>query len=158
MVGRIRIFPLPTTRFPLEVISVKRIGFRGRLFLILLSFALVPAIILTLAWATTSFWILPRLSATAAWDSTAATGSRAIAVARTHKLSPADSAAIVDHEQTLRVSLLRSKQASFYFRQMAIAFAVAAVLAFGILLLVSSRVAGHLSRNLSRPLQEIVGW
>src|SRR5262249_11314995 len=29
---------------------------------------------------------------------------------------------------------------------------------FLLLLLVSSRVAGHLSRNLSRPLKELVGW
>jgi signal transduction histidine kinase len=31
-------------------------------------------------------------------------------------------------------------------------------MAFAVLLVVSSRVAGHLSRSLSRPLQELVGW
>jgi signal transduction histidine kinase len=36
---------------------------------------------------------------------------------------------------------------------MALAFSL-----FAVLLLVASKVAGHLSRNLSRPLQELVGW
>src|SRR5437867_1714879 len=38
---------------------VRRIGFRGRLFLILLSFALVPSIVLTVACAATSWEALP---------------------------------------------------------------------------------------------------
>jgi signal transduction histidine kinase len=36
--------------------------------------------------------------------------------------------------------------------------AVVAVLALGVLVVVSSRVAGHLSRQLSRPIDELVGW
>lgn len=135
---------------------MRRIDFRGRLFLILLFFALVPSIVLTLSWATTSWWALPM--GTGAWDSTAATGARALAVARSRRLSPADSATLAEHEQTLRVSLMRSKQAGFTFRRMAILIAVASLIAFAVLLVVSSRVAGHLSRSLSRPLQELVGW
>jgi two-component system nitrogen regulation sensor histidine kinase NtrY len=135
---------------------VKRIDFRGRLFLILLFFALVPTIVLTLSWASTSWWALPM--GTGAWDSTAATGARALAVARSGRLSPADSVTLAEHEQTLRVSLMRSKQAGFTFRRMAILIAVASVIAFALLLVVSSRVAGHLSRSLSRPLQELIGW
>lgn len=135
---------------------MSRIDFRGRLFLILLFFALVPSIVLTLSWATTSWWALPM--GTGAWDSTAATGARALAVARSRRLSPADSATLAEHEQTLSVSLMRSKQAAFTLRRMAILIAVASVIAFALLLVVSSRVAGHLSRSLSRPLQELVGW
>ena len=33
--------------------SVKRVGFRGRLFLILLGFALIPSILTSLAWSAT---------------------------------------------------------------------------------------------------------
>ncbi|HJQ20824.1 MAG TPA: HAMP domain-containing sensor histidine kinase [Gemmatimonadaceae bacterium] len=135
---------------------MKRIGFRGRLFLILLSFALVPSIVLTLAWGTTSWLALPI--GVGAWDSTAASGARVIAIARTHPLNRRDSVAVADHERALKIGLLRSKQASFTFRRMAIAAALAALIAFAVLLVVSSRVAGHLSRSLSRPLQEVVGW
>ena len=135
---------------------MNRIGFRGRLFLILLFFALIPSIVLTFAWATTTWWAVPI--GTGAWDSTAATGARALAVARSHSLSKADSITLAQHEQTLRESLMRSKQAGFTFRRVAIVIAIASLVAFGILLLVSSRVAGHLSRSMSRPLQELVGW
>lgn len=136
---------------------MRRIGFRDRLFLILLSFALIPSIVLTVAWAATSWWG-PRVISTAAWDSTATTGARALEVARSQRLAAADSAALARHEETLRENHLRATQAGFYFRQIAIVLAVSALLAFAVLLVVSSRVAGHLSRSLSRPLQELVGW
>ncbi|MEX2154092.1 MAG: ATP-binding protein [Gemmatimonadaceae bacterium] len=137
---------------------MKRIGFRGRLFLILLLFAMVPSIVLSLAWAATSWWNLPYVGTTAAWDSTAVTGARALEVARSQRLSQLDSALLARHEEMLRESQLRARQAGFYFRQLAILFAVSALLAFAVLLVVSSRVAGHLSRSLSRPLQELIGW
>ena len=61
---------------------MKRVGFRGRLFLILLAFAIVPTILISLAWSTTGSIVLPYFGATAAWDSVAATGERALDVAR----------------------------------------------------------------------------
>ena len=61
---------------------VKRVGFRGRLFLILLAFAVIPSILISLAWSATGSFVLPLAGATAAWDSVAATGERAIGAAR----------------------------------------------------------------------------
>jgi signal transduction histidine kinase len=136
---------------------VKEIGFRGRLFLILLFFALVPSIVLTAAWAA-SWFVLPLTSTATAWDSAAVTGSRALAVAKSRKLTPAESAAVYDHEQALKVSQLRSKQAGFLFQRTPLVGALASLVAFALLLVVASRVAGHLSRNLSRPVRELVGW
>ena len=43
---------------------VKRVGFRGRLFLILLAFALVPSILISLAWSATGSFVLPFVGAT----------------------------------------------------------------------------------------------
>ena len=137
---------------------MKRIGFRGRLFLILLFFALVPSIVLTIAWAATSWLAFPLVGTTTAWENAAETGARAVEVARSRKLSRADSAVVATHEQALNSSLTQSKRAGFVFRRAAIAGAVLSLIAFAVLLVVSSRVAGHLSRNLSRPLREIVGW
>jgi len=67
---------------------VKRVGFRGRLFFILLSFALIPSIVLSLSGGITNWWALQLVGATAAWDSVAASGNRALAAARTAPLSP----------------------------------------------------------------------
>lgn len=137
---------------------MKRMGFRGRLFVILLLFALIPSIVLSVAWGATSWWALPLVGATAAWDSAASTGARALDVARSQRLTPAESLAIERHEQLLNVSLTNSKRASWIFRRAAGVFAVASIVSFALLLVISSRVAGHLSRSLSRPIQEIVGW
>jgi signal transduction histidine kinase len=136
---------------------VNRIGYRGRLFLILLSFALIPSVVLTAAWAA-SWWVLPLTSSAAAWDSAAATGARTIAIARKRPLTHADSMAVIEHEEALKTSLEQSKRAGFIFPRIAALGALAALVAFALLLLVSSRVAGHLSRSLSRPVRELVGW
>ena len=138
---------------------MKRIGFRGRLFLILLVFAALPSIVLTLAWGGTSWFLLPFVGSTAAWDSTASTGARALSVARERRnLTRADSQALARHEQTLRTNQLRSTQARYVVERGPPAAAHVAFVAFGVLLVVASRVAGHLSRGMSRPLQELVGW
>lgn len=136
---------------------MRRIGFRGRLFLILLLFALVPSIVLTVAWAA-SWMVLPLTSTAAAWDSAAVTGARALAVVRGRNLSTADSIIVDRHEQQLKQSQVQSKRADYVFQRGAVAGAIFALLAFAVLLLVASRVAGHLSRSLSRPVRELIGW
>ncbi|HVZ78898.1 MAG TPA: HAMP domain-containing sensor histidine kinase [Gemmatimonadaceae bacterium] len=137
---------------------MKRIGFRSRLFVILLSFALIPSVALAVGWLGTSWWAFPLVGSTAAWDSVAGTGARAIAAARSAPLTPAQRRALAIHEQVLQRSLMRAKQVGFIFRRAAYAAAVIVLLALGIVGLGASRVAGHLSRQLSRPLLELVGW
>lgn len=114
--------------------------------------------VLTLAWSGATWWLVPMVSSNAAWDSTAASGSRALDIAREGHLTPADSVALARHEQLLRQGQLRSRQSGFFLRRVALAFGISALFAFLGLTVLASRVAGHLSRNLSRPLQELVGW
>jgi signal transduction histidine kinase len=137
---------------------VKRVGFRGRLFLILLGFAVIPSILISLAWSATGSFVLPLAGATAAWDSVAITGERAIAAARAADLTDAQRGALQRHDSTLRQSVLQSRRAGFLFREAARKLAFASLFVVLIIGVIASRVAGHLSRNLSRPLQELVGW
>jgi two-component system nitrogen regulation sensor histidine kinase NtrY len=137
---------------------MKRVGFRGRLFFFLLAFALVPSVILTLAWGATIQWALPLVGATAALESIAESGEKAIAAARGAPLDPAGALALEAHRRALSESALRARQLNFVTRRapaVALAAAVTVVLLFG---LVASRVADHLSRNLGRPLRELVTW
>jgi two-component system nitrogen regulation sensor histidine kinase NtrY len=138
--------------------SVKRVGFRGRLFLILLAFALIPSIVISLAWSATGSIVLPLAGETAAWDSASATGERAVEAARAAPLTTAQRRAVDIHQQTLRQSVLQSRKAEFVFRKLAQRLVVATLIAVAIVGVIASRVAGHLSRNLSRPLQDLVGW
>ena len=137
---------------------MKQVGFRGRLFAILLAFALVPSILIAVAWNATGSFVLPLVSGTAAWDSVAATGERAMTAVRGANLTDEQRRALDAHERVLRNSVVNSRQADFVFRQGARMLAVMTLLGVLVLGVVASRVAGHLSRNLSRPLRELVGW
>lgn len=93
-----------------------------------------------------------------AWESVASTGQRAIAAVRKAPLSPSARQAVDSHEHELRTSLEQARRFSFLAgRSMRVvtALALLALIVFGI---TASRVAGHLSRQMSRPLVEIVGW
>ena len=137
---------------------MKRVGFRGRLFLILLGFALIPSILTSLAWSVSGSAVLPLVGATAAWDSAAASGDRAATALNDAPLSDAQRHALDVHEQMLRQSVVLSRQTEFVFRSAAKRLALVTLLVVVVIGVIASRVAGHLSRNLSRPLQELVGW
>jgi len=138
---------------------VKQVGFRARLFLILLGFALIPTIVLAAAWEMTVVRALPLLGTTPAMEDIAATGGRAIAAVRAAPLSPGQRALLDEHQRSLDEGLLRGRQMEFLMTRRAPAVAALAALSAALLFgVVASRVAGHLSRNLSRPLSELVGW
>jgi signal transduction histidine kinase len=137
---------------------LKGLGFRGRLFLFLLAFALVPSLFLLIGWNAMARWALPFVGATGAWESVAESGRRAIEGARHAPSSAATRQALAEHEAALNEGLVKSSQTSFLVRQAStlalVAFPIG-VLIFGLL---AARAAGHLSRSLSRPLQELVEW
>ncbi|MEP6620679.1 MAG: HAMP domain-containing sensor histidine kinase [bacterium] len=138
---------------------MKQVGFRARLFFILLSFALIPTIVLSAAWEATVVRVLPLLGTAPAMQRIAATGQRAISSARSAPLSPTDRAALDEHARALREGLLNATQMEFLMtRRVPVVAAAVALLASLLLTFVASRVAGHLSRNLSRPLSELIGW
>ena len=137
---------------------MKRLSFRTRVLLNLVLFALVPASALLLGGAVVVRRTLPTLSGSAAWEHVGTTGQRAIAAARQAPLTPSQRAAIDAHEQELSASMLQARRFGFLTsRVVALAIGVA-LLALAVLALLASRVAGHLSRQLSRPLKEIVEW
>jgi len=137
---------------------MNQLRFRTRLVLILSLFAIVPALVLTLLWSGTVSTALPFVTGRPAWDSVAASGEKAIAAARQAPLTPAQRRAIDAHERELRVSVEQARRYTFLAGRTARVIAIAGVLALLILTGAASRVAGHLSRQLSRPLDELVRW
>ena len=137
---------------------MNQLRFRTRLVLILSLFAIVPALLLTLLWSGTVSTALPFVSERTVWDSVAASGERAIAAARQAGLSPAQKRAIDAHERELRTSVEQARRYSFLATRTVRVIAIAGVLALLVLTGAASRVAGHLSRQLSRPLDELVRW
>jgi len=137
---------------------MNQLRFRTRLVLILSLFAIVPALVLTLLWSGTVSTALPFVTGRSAWDSVAASGEKAIAAARQAPLTAAQRRAIDAHERELRTSVEQARRYSFLAARTVRVIAIAGVLALLVLTGAASRVAGHLSRQLSRPLDELVRW
>jgi methyl-accepting chemotaxis protein len=132
--------------------------FRTRLLAILLAFALVPAALMTLAWGAALWRTAPLITGSRAWERIAVSGENAIIAARQGRLTARQRAAVDAHEQELRSSLEQARRYRYIAARTAVALAVAAFVALGLLAIIASRVAGHLSRQLSRPIDELVGW
>src|SRR2546423_14220509 len=137
---------------------MNQLRFRTRLVLILSLFAIVPALLLTLLWSGTVSTALPFVTGRSAWDSVAASGEKAIAAARQAPLTPSQRRAIDAHERELRTSVEQARRYSFLAARTVRVIAIAGVLALLVLTGAASRVGGHLSRQLSRPLDELVRW
>ena len=137
---------------------MNQLRFRTRLVLILSLFAIVPALLLTLLWSGTVSTALPFMTGRSAWDSVAASGEKAIAAARQAPLTASQRRAIDAHERELRLSVEQARRYSFLAARTVRVVAIAGILALLVLTGAASRVAGHLSRQLSRPLDELVRW
>ena len=137
---------------------MKRLSFRARVLLSLVLFALIPASALLLGGAELVRNALPVLSGRAPWEHAAATGRKAIAAARASKLTPAQEAAVAEHEQVLSNSLEQASRVGYLLSRIVVIAAFVAAIGIALLALIASRTAGHLSRQLSRPLSEVVEW
>jgi signal transduction histidine kinase len=118
----------------------------------------VPAAVLTLTWGVTLWRAAPLVTGSGAWEHVAASGSAALDAARGARLSDDQRRAIDAHEQELRSSLELARRYNYLAGRGATVAGAVALLALALLALIASRVAGHLSRQLSRPLDELVGW
>ena len=132
--------------------------FRSRLFAMLLLFALIPTIAVTLLWTGAASRALSLMSAGSAWERIARSGESALAAARAVSLSPPQRAALDTHESELRQSVELAKRFDFVANRTVRLIVLGALLVVALVALGASRVAGHLSRQLSRPLDELVGW
>ena len=134
------------------IAPVSRLGFRTRLLLVLMAFAVLPAAALTTVGLVAANQVLPFMASGGAWSRVAETGSRALSAARRATSSPEAVAALDAHEAELQASLDQAKRLEYLApRVIRPVLAVVSVL-FLVLALIAARVAGHLSRQLSRPL------
>ena len=137
---------------------MKALDFRARLSTILFGFAVVPTVVLTLLWAGAMSTAIPFFSASPAWDRVAATGEKAIAAAKQAPLTPEQAAAVRAHQLELQASLEQALRFRYVGEKAVPVIVLVSLVVVGILVLLASRVGGHLSRQLGRPLAELVEW
>lgn len=124
----------------------------------LVAFAVVPAMVVGAAWAWAANEALSLVAGGGGWRQLATTGDRALAAARQEPLTAARQAALEAHERELRATLEQAAKLDYLApRLIRVPLAVAGV-AFVLVTVLATRAAGHFSRQLSRPLHEIVGW
>ncbi len=137
---------------------MKPLGFRKRLFVILSLFALLPASALTVAWGAAALQVVPFISAGAAWERVARTGEDAVTELERAPLDSNQRNALRTHHEELQSSVVHARRLDFLATRIAPVVLVVAIGALVFLWISANRVAGHLSRQLSRPIQELVGW
>lgn len=135
-----------------------RLPFRTRLFTMLLLFALIPTVVVTLLWAGAASRLLERTSASSAWERMAASGEAALRAIDPVQLTADQRAALSRHEAELRASVEQARRYDYVASRAMRLVAVGAVIAVVLVAVGASKVAGHLSRQLSRPVDELVGW
>jgi hypothetical protein len=135
------------------------LAFRRRIQLALIALGTVPTAIAVVGWALAARPSSGRaLRTQAAVDSLTLSGRVLVETVDSTRLSPGERRALAGHTRALNRAL------SALRRQETISTAYSAVVAStilvlgGLVLYASVRVGGYLSRQLSRPIDELVGW
>src|SRR6266705_4643949 len=132
--------------------------FRQRIFAILVALTAVPTALAVVGWALAVRTVAPSAGARVALEEVAASARQMVDRVDTTHLTTRERAALREHLEQLSNSVTLARRAETYLHYYAGGFA-AVVVVFGALVVIAAiRVAGHLSRQLSRPIDELVGW
>lgn len=132
--------------------------FRQRIFLILVALTAIPAALAVIGWALAVRTTGPSPGARVALEETAASARQMVERLDTMHLAPRERAALRAHLEQLSNSVTQARRAETYLRYYAGGFAAVVIVFGGVVVIAAVRLAGHLSRQLSRPIDELVGW
>ncbi len=135
-----------------------RPSFHQRILLILILLGALPTAVAILGWGLTIRSSSPSLGPRQAMEEVGATGRALLRTLDTTRLSPAERAALGAHAGSLNSALGRFQRAETFGRYYYAGLAVAVLVLGAAFLYASVRLGGHLSRQLSRPIEELIGW
>jgi len=132
--------------------------FRHRILLVLIALGTVPTAIAVLGWALTVRANSPSVQTRQALDNVSRSGRVLLETLDTTRLTPPERRALSAHASELNAALSRIQRAEAS-RRFYVAGLTVIILALGALVVYSSaRLGGHLSRQLSRPIEELIQW
>jgi two-component system, NtrC family, nitrogen regulation sensor histidine kinase NtrY len=132
--------------------------FRRRIYFVLVLMAAVPTGLAVVSWVLTVRTFGPTAGARASLEEVAASARRMLEVVDTARLAPTARESMRAHLDALSRGVSFARRADSYLRYYTAGLAIV-VVALGVLVLVAALyLAGHLSRQLSRPIDELVGW
>src|SRR5205814_236551 len=132
--------------------------FRQRIFLILVALTAVPTALAVVGWALAVRTVGPSAGTRAGWEEVAASARDMVDRIDTTRLAPRERAAVRRLLEQVSTEVTLSRRAETYLRYYTGAFAGVVVVLGAVVVFAGVRLAGHLSRQLSRPIDELVGW
>lgn len=135
-----------------------RLAFRQRILLILICLGAVPTAVAILGWALTVRSTTPASAALRAMSDVGASGRALIETLDTTRLTPAERQALDHHADRLNSALVRFQRVETFGRYYYAGLGLVMLLVGAAFVYASMRLGGHLSRQLSRPIDELIGW
>jgi len=135
-----------------------RLAFRQRILLVLICLGAAPTAVAILGWALTVRSTTPAAGALRAMEDVGASGRTLIQTLDSTRLSPPERRALTDHANKLNSALGQFQRVDTFGRYYYAGLGLVVLLVGALFLYASVRVGGHLSRQLSRPIEELIGW
>src|SRR5438034_2603048 len=132
--------------------------FRRRIFVILVVMTAVPTVLAVAGWVLSVRRLLPAAGARAATERVAITARTLLEGVDTLHLTVRERALLRNHLDEVSASVSFARRAETFLRYYTAGFALVIVLFGAAVLYAAVNLAGHLSRQLSRPIDELVGW
>jgi len=132
--------------------------FRRRIFLILVVMTAVPTVLAVAGWVLSVRRLLPAAGARASTERVAATARTLLEGLDTLHLTVPERALLRQHLNEVSESVSLARRAETFLRYYTAGFALVILLLGTAVLYAAVNLAGHLSRQLSRPIDELVGW
>jgi signal transduction histidine kinase len=132
--------------------------FRRRIFVVLVVMTVVPTVFAVAGWVMSVRRLLPAAGARASTERVAATARTLLEGVDTLHLSGRERGLLRQHLDEVSASVSLARRAETFLRYYTAGFAVVILLLGATVLYAAVNLAGHLSRQLSRPIDELVGW
>ncbi len=134
------------------------LSFRGRILGILVLLGALPTTALIVGWAFTLQAASPTGPTALALEQIGTAGRLVIESVDTNSLSPEARRVFAAEVEALNQALAEAQRSLVYMGYYSTGLAIVIMIVGAILVYASMILAGHLSRQLSRPINELVGW
>ena len=135
-----------------------RLSFHQRILLILICLGAIPTAAAIVGWGLTIRAARPAAGPREALEEVGSTGRMLLRTLDTTDLSRAERDALEAHAATLNSAIGQFQRVETYNRYYYAGLGIAVFLLGAAALYASVRLGGHLSRQLSRPIEELIGW
>src|SRR2546425_6348235 len=132
--------------------------FRQRIFVILGVLPAVPTTLAVIGWAVSLRGTSPSAGALASLETVGSSARTLPERLDTLRLTAPGRAAVRAHLEHVSNAVSLARRADAYLRYYTAGFAVVILVCGALVVFASLRLADHLSRQLSRPIDELVGW